>query len=76
MVPEAARIRKLSRRRVVETVLVFILAAILAVAGYQWFAGRTHAAHTSSTASVAGALTAVHTPAMPSGWFWTSADSR
>jgi len=55
MVPQAARIRTLSRRRVVGTLLVLILVAIVGFAGYQWFAGRAHPAHTIGTpSSVAG----------------------
>jgi hypothetical protein len=63
MVPEAARIRKLSRRSVVQTVLVLILVAIVGFAGYQWFAGRSHPSHTIGTPSAVGALTTIHAPA-------------
>jgi hypothetical protein len=67
MVPQAARIRTLSRRRVVGTLLVLILVAIVGFAGYQWFAGRAHPAHTIGTPSSVGALTAIQTPATVAG---------
>jgi hypothetical protein len=63
MVPEAARIRKLSRRSVVKTVLVLILVAIVGLAGYQWFAARSHPSHTIGTVSAVGSLTTIHAPA-------------
>jgi hypothetical protein len=63
MVPQAARTRSRSRRRLLGTVLVFILLAIVAFAGYEWFTGRSHPTHTISTPSAVGALTAIHTPA-------------
>ncbi|MFZ0181505.1 MAG: hypothetical protein WAL84_16800 [Candidatus Dormiibacterota bacterium] len=71
MVPEAKRIRTISRRRVVGTALVLVLVAIVAFAAYLWFAGQAHPAHTSRTSSPVGALPAIDMSATASGSSWT-----
>ena len=63
MVPDAVRIRKLSRLTAVKVVLVLILLAIVGFAGYQWVAAHSHAAHTTGSHASVGALTATHAPA-------------
>ena len=70
MVPEAKRIRTISRRRVVGTALVVVLVAIVAFAAYLWFAGQAPPAHTGRTSPAVGALTAIDMPVTPSGWSW------
>ena len=62
-VPEAPRSRKLSGRKFLGIALSLILVAILGFAGYEWFTGRAHPAHTISTPSAVGTLTAIRTPA-------------
>jgi hypothetical protein len=63
-VPDAPRSRRLSAKQFLGVALTVVLVAILGFAGYEWFTGRaTHPAHTISTPSAVGALTAIHTPA-------------
>jgi hypothetical protein len=63
-VPDAPRSRRLSAKQFLGIALTVVLVAVLGFAGYEWFTGRaTHPAHTISTPSAVGALTAIHTPA-------------
>ena len=48
-VPDAPRSRKLSGRKFLGIALTVVLVAILGFAGYEWFTGRAHPAHTIST---------------------------
>ena len=63
MVPEAVRMRKLSRLTAVKVVLVLILLAIVGFACYQWLAARSHPAHSTGSHTSVGALTATRAPA-------------